>query len=210
MIIIDLIAEYILIFKNRLYGIFLSIPENYKNGQKGDIVFIIGFDENWYFLNAVAKHMNNKGYRIHFPAFNTRSPITVCTSDILKYVEDNNLNNIILITHSKGGLIARSLLSKIDIKIQSVIEISSPNHGTIFGYLHFLNLKELKPKSDQVLISEHIQRHKIINIFPKFDNHVLPNSSLYLDGAKNIKINIVGHTRILESKELLTELDKII
>jgi len=51
---------------------------------------------------------------------------------------------------------------------------------------------------------------KIYNIYPTFDNLVIPNSSLKLDNARNIKIDIVGHTRILESKELLNELDKIL
>ena len=185
-------------------------PEYYKNGSKGDVLMIVGLNENWNFLKTVSDHINAKGYRVHFPKFETRSPLRICTLDILKYIDDNNLKNIIIITHSKGGLIARSILKDHDDNIQSIIEISSPNQGTIFGYLGFINLKELKPNCKTLKELENINTQKIINIFPQFDNHVIPNTSLYLEGAKNVKLDIVGHTRILESKELLTELDKIL
>lgn len=210
MFFINIIQEYFLILKFKILGFYKTTPEHYKVGKKGDILMIVGFNENWNFLNTIAESLNIKGYRIHFPTFKTHATIEECTSLIIKYIEDFQLNDLVIVTHSKGGLIARNLLLSSDDKIRNIIEIAAPNNGTIFGNLIFHNLRELKPKSRQLQILDNFKTSKIINIYPKFDNHVIPNSSLFLEGAKNVGIDIVGHTRILESKELLTELDKIL
>ena len=210
MLIKNLIQEYLLILKNKIVGLYSKVPSKYSQGTKGDVVIIIGLNDTWNFLKTVANHLNSQGYRIHFPKFNTRSTIKLCTRDVLQYIDELKLINVILITHSKGGLIARSIIKDQPNNVNCAIEISSPNKGTVFGYLNIISLHELKPNCKELRDLEYIDTKKIINIYPRFDNHVIPNTSLYLEGAKNIKLDIVGHTRILESKELINELDKIL
>lgn len=210
MLVINLIQEYYLIFKNKIVGLYTKIPRQYSHGNKGDVIVLVGLNETWNFLKTVSEYINKKGYKIHFPQFSTRSSLHHCTQDVLNYIVKHNLSDVILVTHSKGGLIARSIIKDQPENIKYAIEISSPNKGTIFGYLNIISLSELKPNCKKLQVLEDIDTKKIINIYPKLDNHVIPNSSLYLEGAKNIKLDIVGHTRILESKELLNEIDKIL
>jgi len=60
----------------------------------------------------------------------------------------------------------------------------------------------------QNVLSENKNNGKIINFYPSLDNHVVPNKDLILEGAKNIEMKVVGHTRILEDEELLNEIIK--
>ncbi len=210
MLIINLIQEYYLILKHKVVGFHKPIPEYYQIGEKGDIIMIIGINGIWTSLKTIADYFNKHGYRIHFPVFKTRDPINKIVDNISEYIDNRNLNNFSIISHSKGGLISRILLEKYNDRIINVINISTPHKGSIFGYFQKISLNEIKPKSELLKQINKFKTDKIINIYPKFDNLVIPKSSLKLDNARNIKLDIVGHTRILESKELLKEIDKIL
>jgi hypothetical protein len=68
------------------------------------------------------------------------------------------------------------------------------------------------PSSKEIknILNSNINYPNIYNIYPTIDNHVLPNKNLILNGAKNIKVNVVGHTRILEAKKTLKTILKIL
>lgn len=210
MLIINLIQEYYLILKHKVVGYHKPIPGYYKRGDKGDIVMIIGINGIWTSLKTIADHFNKQGYRIHFPEFKTRDPIPKIVEVISSYIDNNQLENFFIVAHSKGGLVSRVLLEEYHNKMLKVITISTPNYGSIFGYLQKISLKEIKPESKLLKKIHSYKTDKIINIYPTFDNLVIPYSSLILENGKNIQLNIIGHTRILESKELLNELDKIL
>lgn len=58
MIAIELIKEYLLITELKLKGLFMKIPPIYKTGGKGDILIIIGINENWNFFKTVSDNLN--------------------------------------------------------------------------------------------------------------------------------------------------------
>lgn len=210
MFIINIIEEYYLIFRNKLLGFIRPIPEKYKSGNKGDIVIIIGINESWYFLKFIADYFNKNGYRIHFPEFKTRDSILRITQDVINYINNNKLENFFIITHSKGGLVARLIIENTTLKINQIYNVSVPNNGSIFGYLYLINLKEMKPNSSLINRINKSKTDKIVNIYSKFDNLVIPNYNLKLTGAINKQIDIIGHTRILESNQLLKYIEKLI
>lgn len=211
MLISDLAKEYLLILNNKIAPLYKAIPKDWNYGSEGDVVLLIGLNENWYFLHIIAKFLNSKGYRIHIPGYNSRGKIINNVEYVRKYIESNKLKNIILIGHSKGGIVARYLLkSKISKEVSKTIIIATPNNGTKLAYLKIFNLYELQPNS---LILKNLRKEanlQIYNIFPTIDNHVIPNSSLKLKGANNIEIHITGHTRIVESKALLNKIESIL
>lgn len=210
MLIINIIQEYILILRHKVFSLFSTIPENYNKGDAGNVLMIVGFNGPWGSLKTISDRLNKQGYKIHFPKFKTRDPILKIVDEISQFINDYQLENIIIVVHSKGGIVARNLLNIDYSNINKIINIAVPNNGTIFGYLNIHNLHELKPKSSQLKALDDAKTDKIINIYPKFDNHVIPNSSLYLKGANNVEIDIVGHTRLLESKETLNVIEKIL
>lgn len=211
-----LFLEYILIIYLKIKRIFFrNPPKEWKYGEKGDVICILGFGETWVFFEKIAGHLFGKGYRIHFLPryFYGLHPISNYVEKLKEYIESNKLKDLIIIAHSKGGLIAKKYLDseKNSEKIKLLITICTPFQGTIFGHLRILSLTEFR-RSHVIknISSVSINNHKIINIYPKLDNHIIPNKNAILPDGKNIMLDIVGHTRILESDETLKIIDGLI
>ncbi len=207
MLLIDLFKEYFLFASNWANYHRSSIPGGWLRGEAGDVLLLPGFNENWYFLKEIGDLLNSKGYRIHVLKGGRQAPIESQARIVQEYVVSERLQSIVLIGHSKGGLVARKLIAmQNSFGIQKVITISTPHHGTLFGYLRLFNLAELIPGSKFFASWDSSLNKQINNFYPKFDNHVLPASNLLLEGANNQLIEINGHTRILKSNSLLTKL----
>ena len=213
LVIPSLIFEYLLIIKLNIRGLLKrNPPKNWSRGDKQDVILIHGFRENWIFLEKIGNFLCNKGCKIHVPKrlkINTASIVT--NANILEgFISENNLENITLISHSKGGLIAKYFLghSKASSKVDKVISIATPYGGTYFSFL--IGNIELSPisKTIKYINKNRSSCKKIINIYPSFDNHVIPNRNLLLEGAKNIKIEVVGHTKILTHKNTIKLIEK--
>jgi len=206
MVIYYLILEYLLILKYQILGKFISYPNQYLNGSKIAIC-LIGVNENWYFLKYIADILNKNEYKIIFlENYDYSKPINKLTLIVRKYIKNNDLNNVILVGHSKGGIVARCVSNSFKNepnRIEKVICIATPNQGTLWGYLRFSNIIELIPKSNLLKNLNLTIDDKVFNFYPLMDNHVIPNKNLLIPNSKNnVLISIVGHTRILMCDEL--------
>lgn len=164
-------------------------------------------------MKKIGNRLSKHGYRVHVINSLRRNTLPIKTSAELveDYIAKNDLHDLIIISHSKGGLIARFLINKTSRNtIKQVITIASPHHGTTFAKLRLLNLTELLPNSSMLRTLAGQDVRKIINIYPSFDSTVLPNESLVLDGARNIRLKTSGHTKILESEESLNLLGEVL
>lgn len=216
MLILDIINEYKLIAKYKNLRRTIKNPEEaWSKGTKGDIVIVPGWHETWHAFIYIANILNKEGYRIHvIDDFYTIRTCDELAQLVVKKVKELNGTNIVLLSHSKGGIVAKYALDKykeIKDNVYKIIAIASPFKGTYTAYLNFHNIDELKPDSKIIteLVPE-ISNSRIYNYYPKWDNHIIPNKNLHLDGAFNKVININGHTRIMESQELGTELLKLL
>lgn len=137
-------------------------------------------------------------------------PVAKCVEILEKFIVQNKLSNVIMLAHSKGGKITKYFLdsSTFADKVQSCINIATPYQGTVISHLGGRSLTELNPKSDFIKILNHKNEnnHKILNLYPKVDNYVVPNTSLILEGAINVCIDVIGHVRILDSDRTLLEI----
>ncbi len=204
MFIYYIFLEYILIAKNYFLTLFLRIPNSYKEGDK-DLIVIPGFTESWVFLKSLSDNLNLLGFQIHTQiGYSSLGTIESNIEKIENYILRNNLKNVVVLSHSKGSIVGNALLGKDSLvdRISTLITISCPYKGTIFSNLRIFNLIQLNKKNVSKFIEPN-PKAKVLNFYPKFDNHILPNSSL-IDGRKsteNLKTNVVGHTRILEKTD---------
>ncbi|MFA6602723.1 MAG: hypothetical protein WCT01_02865 [Candidatus Shapirobacteria bacterium] len=197
----ELLGEYRLIGRKLFWARKNTVtPQNWLKGNKGDIVLIPGINEKWTFLGVTGNKLNELGWRIHYPVSHTRETINNIAEEVENYIRANNLNNVFIIAHSKGGIVAKKLLTKsIEKRIKKAILLAIPHNGSILAFLPMKGIDELKPNCETLnQINAWNDWGKIVNIYPRWDNHVIPNSSLQLEGAKNIKVNVGGHTRILD------------
>lgn len=214
-ILIQFIEEYLLIVRKQIATLlFRTPPQQWNIGPKGNVIILPGFTETWTFLQTCADYLNKLGYRIYVVDTLGRntSPIKADVEKVKQFIDTKKLDNIIFLTHSKGGIIAKFVIDDLRYasRVKQSISIACPYGGTIWGYLRIFLLAELMPESTipKQIMNSPERNSKIINFYPKLDNHVIPNKNLILPGAKNICINVIGHTRILEAEATLNIIEK--
>ncbi len=208
------IRDYFYAFHRQGFSFLYTKPPSHYLGyileNKNPIILIPGLFEKWYFMKEIADPLSLLGHPIYVLenlGYNT-DEIHKAANLVNELINDKKLENIIIIAHSKGGIIAKDILVSFnkDKKVKKVITIATPFGGSgIIKYLPHKNLKELSPQSEIIkkLSKEKEVNKKIISIFGTFDNHVWPETSSYLEGAKNIQIKEYGHHKILSNKEVL-------
>ena len=114
---------------------------------------------------------------------------------------------MIIIAHSKGGLISKQVLLQhnSDRRVIRVIAIATPFAGShLARVLPLKGISELHLSSEVIraLHEEQTVNHAITYIYGIFDNHIWPNESCVLAGAENIQVHAHGHHAILGSPEV--------
>ena len=123
-------------------------------------------------------------------------------------IEENNLKNVIIVAHSKGGLISKYLLLHEDPerRVTGLIAIATPFHGSSAGKLiPHSAIQELTHESKIIkyLESHNEINNKIVSIIPSYDNIIWHPEGSYLEGARaNIKLELAGHNLIINNKKV--------
>ena len=129
---------------------------------------------------------------------------------VREVIEENKLKNIVIVAHSKGGLITKYLLIHEDPeqKVKGLIAIATPFHGSSIGkFIPHYSVQELTKDSDIIhYLAEHSEVNgKIVSIIPSYDNAVWRDKGSHLEGAmQNIEVEIPGHNLILKDKKVWT------
>lgn len=182
----------------------------YVKEEKQPIILIQGVSAKWGMLKTVGDAISKTGHPVYIvPKIGHHlKDIPLTASLVREVIDENKLKNVILVSHSKGGLVAKYLLVHLnqDKHIKKVIAISAPFSGTTLAkMIPHSSHRELEPNNE---LFKDLQLHsevnkQIISIFPSFDNHVLDKSRCILDGATNIEVNIPGHHRLLFNKKII-------
>ncbi len=193
--------------------IFREPPKHYLGYIEEDkipIILIPGLFEKWHFLKAIADPLSLKGhpvYVIEHLKYNS-TEIPRAAKLVRELIEQKNLKEVVIIAHSKGGLIGKYLLTfyNEDERTKRLITIASPFAGSaITKFFSHKAVRELSPDSDIIkdLHKEKKANGKITSIYGVFDNHVWPESSCHLKGAKNIQVKTYGHHKMLSDKRVI-------
>lgn len=209
--------------KHSLSFIYKKPPGHYLGyieANKCPIILIPGVYEKWHFLKALADPLSRLGhpvYALQRLGYNTKE-IHQSAQLILELIGEKDLRNVIILAHSKGGLIGKDLLAfnNKDKRIKKMIAIATPFAGSYaMRFFRHRPFEELHPehKTIKELQAQEQVNNKVISIFGIFDNHVWPTESCRLSGAKNIQVNSHGHHQILSNKKVkeivLSEVEKI-
>jgi len=177
--------------------------------NKVPIVLLPGVYTRWHFLKSIADPLSKAGHPIYVLehlGYNFKE-IDKTAKLVSEFIDAKRLTNVILLAHSKGGLIGKYLLAfhNHDHKIKKLIAVASPFGGSnLVRFFKFGTLAELSPSSSVVKkLQEYNHANKdIVSIFGIFDNHVWPEDSCKLPGAKNIQVSIHGHHKILFDNQI--------
>lgn len=170
---------------------------------RSPVIFLPGVFNRWGFLKPLLDPISLMGHPVYvIPqlGYNLKS-IPESAHIVRTLIEERNLDDVVLLGHSKGGLIGRHLISyhDKDNRVRKLIAIAAPFAGSkIVRALFSKALRELDPESE-IIREMHAASHanaKIVSIYTEADNHVWPRESAVLEGAKNIKVPARGHHEI--------------
>lgn len=133
--------------------------------------------------------------------------IPLAASVIRQLIEKFEVKDVIVVAHSKGGLIGKYMLihHNKDKRLKGVIAIATPFSGSRLARLiphHSFRELAADSKIIQDLEANSSVNSDIVSIIPSYDNHVWSAKGSYLEGATNINVSIKGHHKVLFSKEV--------
>ncbi len=176
----------------------------YVREDKSPVILIPGLYSRWPFLKFLADPLSRAGHPVYvLPRLGYHaSEIPRAAEIVRELIDAHHLEKVIILAHSKGGLVGKYVLAFLnrDRRVKKLIAIASPFGGShAVRFFPLKPLRELYPSSPVVnmLREQSGANHHITSIFGLFDNHVWPQESCRLEGAKNIQVDVHGHHKIL-------------
>lgn len=179
-----------------------GVPEEFASGSLPPVLVLPGVYETWQFLRPIARTLNERGHPVHVVrelGYN-RATIPDSAAVAQRYLDEHGLNDVILVAHSKGGLIGKHMMlfNDTDRRISQLVAIATPFGGSIYARF-FLNraVRAFSPSDPvlQLLAANVIADARITSIYGEFDPHIPAGSRL--EGATNVLLPVTGHFKLL-------------
>ncbi|MCU1414344.1 MAG: alpha/beta hydrolase [Microbacteriaceae bacterium] len=189
--------------------------DRYPGGDKAPVLLLPGVYETWQFLRPAADYLYGLGHPIHaLPELGyNRGRIAESATLAEAYLDAHDLRGVILLGHSKGGIIGKRMMVADDAagRIAQLIAVCSPFGGSSLArFAPNPALRAFHPRNALLLelAEERAANARITSIYPRLDP-IVPNGSR-LDGATNVQLPMVGHFRPLSSPRLFSEIGRVV
>ncbi|WP_300453302.1 alpha/beta fold hydrolase [Accumulibacter sp.] len=115
---------------------------------------------------------------------------------------ETGADQLILVGHSMGGLVARAYLQRFGIaRVAGLVTLGTPHQGSRLAHIGLgRNAYQMRPGSAwlQSIATSPVRSDTVV-IYSPHDNFVMPQSNLVLQGAQNQQIEGLGHLAMLYS-----------
>lgn len=187
---------------------YQDLPEAHRHPPRRPVLLLPGVYERWQFMRPVADLLHALGHPVHVVTrlrWNT-APVVASAELVAAYLEEHYLREVIVVAHSKGGLIGKYTMTHLDPeeRIDRMVAVATPFGGSVYARLFLLPAVRAFSPSNRTLrlLGEELRvNHRITSIWGEFDPHIPGGSSL--EGATNVELPVSGHFRILGQQELL-------
>jgi hypothetical protein len=184
-------------------------------GHLAPVVLLPGIFETWRFLRPLADHIHSAGHPVHVVTGLERNRMSVEEAGALvaHHLEQHDLTDVVIVAHSKGGLVAKYLMGMPDTgpRIRVAVTAAAPFGGSALArFIPIPSMRALLPTAPGLLrlaLSRAVNA-QIVSVWGWFDPHVPAGSRL--EGARNIELDVGGHFRILARPELLAIVDDVL
>jgi pimeloyl-ACP methyl ester carboxylesterase len=177
-------------------------PDDVATGRLAPVLIIPGIYESWHFMRPLIDLLHDHGHPVHVvtPLRWNRQPVVPSAALVADYLREQDLRDVVIVAHSKGGLIGKYLMTQLDPenRVRRLIAISTPFSGSRYArYLLMPSLRAFAVTDPYLsaLSADERLNNRVVSIFGRFDPHI-PESSV-LPGAENVLIDTGGHFRIL-------------
>ena len=172
------------------------------------IVIIPGVYESWRFMRPLAALLHRHGHPVHVVAtlgYN-RGTIPEAAQLVAEHLAEENLTDVVVVAHSKGGLIGKYIMLHHDPdgRILGMVAINTPFAGSPYArWIPLAAVRAFVPTDATLaaLTADLVVNARITSVSGPFDPHIPGGSDL--DGAANVHLATPGHFRILSDPELV-------
>lgn len=185
-------------------------PVGFRTGERAPILVIPGVYESWKFLQPLIVALHERGHPVHVvdPLRHNRQPVTAGAALVTDYLERADLRDVVLVAHSKGGLIGKHVmaLGAAAHRIRGMVAAAAPFGGSRYAPLMVMpTLRSFSPRDATILAlaRETGVNARIVSVYGRFDPHIPGGSELA--GAHNVVVETGGHFRILAHPRVIAE-----
>ncbi|TFB71366.1 alpha/beta hydrolase [Cryobacterium glaciale] len=179
-----------------------SGPRGFQTGDGCPVVIIPGVYETWKFLQPLITRVHDAGHPVYVVdrlSWNL-APVPDAARHVADLIFEERLAGVVLLAHSKGGLIGKFVMTGHDAgsRIAGMIAVAAPFSGSSYArYMLSPGLRSFAASNEHItgLNANTETNRKITSIFARFDPHIPEGSALA--GATNIEIDAGGHFRLL-------------
>jgi pimeloyl-ACP methyl ester carboxylesterase len=179
-----------------------SRPDDFASGELAPVLIIPGIYESWQFMRPLIRALHDAGHPVHVvtPLHTNRRPVVPSAEIVAEYLRERELVDLVIVAHSKGGLIGKYLMTRLDAdeRVKRMVAVSTPFSGSRYArYMLAPSLRDFRATHPALLALSADERvnGRVLSIFGRFDPHI-PEGSI-LPGAQNVRIDTGGHFRIL-------------
>ena len=173
----------------------------WASGTRSPVVLLPGIYERTRYLRPLALHLHAAGHPVHVVpglGFN-RSDLDRSAHIVADRLRELDLRDTVLVAHSKGGLIGKTLMLDADAaaRVRGMVAVCTPFSGSPLAWRVFTRtpLGLFSPTSPVLvaLLAESTVNARISSIASAWDE-MIPGGS-HLVGARNITLDMPGHFR---------------
>ncbi|MCU1532725.1 MAG: alpha/beta hydrolase [Arthrobacter sp.] len=183
-------------------------PDEFLSGTGRPIIVIPGIYEDWRFMLPLIKSLHGAGHPVHVVTLLNRNRLAVpkAAELIATYIRNTDLDDAMIVAHSKGGLIGKYVMMSLDpeVRISGMVAVCSPFSGSRYAALMLLpSLRAFSPRNAVTVLLSREERinSRITSLYGLFDPHI-PEGSV-LPGARNVQLDTGGHFRILGHEDTI-------
>lgn len=185
-------------------------PHDFLSGDRSPIVVLPGVYETWRFLEPLIRRLHHDGHPVHVidPLGRNDRAVPVAARLVADYLEANGLGDVVLLAHSKGGLVGKYVMSLGGggARISAMLAVAAPFAGSRYARFMLLPSLRIFTPDDPTILAlsrEATVNPRIVSVYGRFDPHIPGGSRL--DGAKNVELDTGGHFRILAHPRVFAE-----
>ncbi len=206
------ILDYLYVAFRQIYGFLVRDPAGELlrdvRPDAAPVLLIPGIYENWRFLRPVANRLHAAGHPVHVVAglgYN-RGTIPAMAGLVENYLLEQDLRNVVVVAHSKGGLVGKCLMSGTTAadRVSAMVAVNTPFSGSVYAkYAPTRTIRAFSPNDALLLrLTANLEvNDRITAIYSSFDPHIPGGGQLA--GGTNVRLAAMGHFRVLGDPTLL-------
>jgi triacylglycerol lipase len=171
------------------------------------LIFLPGVLETWQFMRPLADFLGAHGYpvrAVHYLRHNA-GPIREMAVCAGRFLEEEGLDDVIIVAHSKGGLIGKYLMANTAAgdRVRAMVTVNAPFSGS--DVAHVLPMRVVRHFDPRHPTISNLNRNtevnaRITSICSTYDPLIRAHESM--DGATNVALDAIGHFGIMTDPRL--------